>query len=99
MKKLRELLLNKIEQNEFLYNLMTNPDYVYKVDKPFEFHGIEGRNDQTLEFDCDCQYIAVEGPYNGRLYVSNQFIMFKSKCEEVRVEQYKFALHVSFSFV
>ncbi|CDW75265.1 beach domain-containing protein [Stylonychia lemnae] len=97
LKKLREMLINKIEQNDFLYSLMSNPDSIidqihdrhYKG--PYDFHNIEYSLDQ-LEFDI--QYIAVEGPYFGRFYISNQYIMFKSKCEPLDPEKFKFALHL-----
>lgn len=76
---------------------MMNPDSVVSNDKPFEFHDIDRSIDHSIELEFDIQYIAVEGPYYGKLYISNHYIMFKSKCEEVKKE-YRFALHVILLF-
>lgn len=50
LKKLRELLMNKIEMNEFLYNLFTNPQMLICNDKPFQFHPVR-LEPSDLEFD------------------------------------------------
>ena len=45
--------MSRIEQNDFLYSLMTNPEDLVNPEKPFEFHPIEYHNDPTLEWKCD----------------------------------------------
>lgn len=96
--------MNKIEQNDFLFNIMTNPDYIASPEKPFEFHPLDLKTDPTIEFIGDVQYIAVEGPYNGKIYLSKQYLLFKSHCQPIfkpltrenpEPTEYKFALKVN----
>ena len=62
--------------------------------KPFEFHPIERRNKDDDLFEFDIQYIAVEGSYYGKLYINNDFVMFKSKFDVVDENIYPFSLVV-----
>jgi hypothetical protein len=61
-KRLRELLLSKIEQNDFLYSLLTDPDGFITEDKPFVFHSL---TDKTVIWESQVQYITVEGAQLG----------------------------------
>lgn len=104
LKKLRELLMMKIEQNDFLYSLFSNPRLLSmnpsfgEEVRPFVFQPpvMDG---SVLEFEV--QYVAPEGPYVGKLYLSPEFILFKNYTFESqqRLEEYctryPFALHVS----
>ena len=90
---MRELILNKIEQNDFLYSILTNPDEFLTDEKHFQFHPIRKSIDETLIQWYEVQYITVEGAQLGELYISSQYVMFKSKCEKVN-PSYKFAMKV-----
>eukprot|EP00347_Sterkiella_histriomuscorum_P012473 403368442 len=96
---LREMLLRRLEQNEFLYNLLMNPQLViprsYENQKdnqtPFEFHPIESMGTKNEMIQFEVQYNAIEGPYFGILYVSNEYIIFKSMFEVTNEDKYPFA--------
>lgn len=53
--------MSKIEQNDFLYTLFTNPDAFLNNQKAFVFHPITKQMDQTLQSSVEVQLITVEG--------------------------------------
>lgn len=86
--------MSRIEQNDFLYTLLTNPEDFLSDEKPFEFHPITSMIDPSILFRCEVQYITVEGAQFGELYLSRQYVMFKSRPDKISVEE-KFAMKVS----
>ena len=61
-KRLRDLLMAKIEQNDFLYTLFTEPDaFLNEGNRPFEFHPLTKQMDSSLQHVAEAQLISVEG--------------------------------------
>jgi len=83
LKKLRELLMMKIEQNDFLYTLFSNP-HLLNMDPAYGDSSEKGLftfhqpvlDPTVLEFEV--QYVAPEGPYVGKLYLSPEYVLFKN---------------------
>ena len=91
--------MNKIEQNDFLYTLLTNPEDFVTDDHPFEFHPLTTQIDNTLIWSAEVQYITVEGAQLGMLYLSPLYLMFKSKPERIDRNKHKFAMKVNLLFI
>ena len=53
--------MSRIEQNDFLYSLLTNPDEFLNDDKPFEDHPITKKQDPSIIKKIEVQYITVSG--------------------------------------
>ena len=53
--------MSRIEQNDFLYSLLTNPDEFLNDEKPFEYHQITKKTDPTIIKKIDVQYVNVSG--------------------------------------
>jgi hypothetical protein len=53
--------MNKIEQNDFLYTLMTKPEEFINDEKPFEFQPITKSIDKTLIWRGEVQLISGDG--------------------------------------
>ena len=91
-KRLRDLLMAKIEQNDFLYTLFTEPEaFLNEGNRPFEFHPLTKQMDSSLQHLAEAQLISVEGAQLGELYISHDYIMFQAKPEMVNPE-IKFAM-------
>jgi len=77
LRKIREILLKKIETNGFLYKLFTQPQLVLTQQESATF------KEYKLEFAPNEQYyqgltqfITVEGTYTGFLYMTKEYLMF-----------------------
>jgi hypothetical protein len=72
------MIMSKLEQNDFLYSVISNPEVLLNEHEPFTFHSISDKVDKSIVFKNEVQMIEVVGPYNGELYLSDQYLMFKS---------------------
>lgn len=59
--------------------------------KPFVYKAMTKYTDPSISLICEVQYITAEGAQLGDLYLSGQYLMFKSKPDRVRSEV-KFAM-------
>ena len=59
-------------------------------DRTFVFHPVTQQIDPSLLWTSDVQYITVEGAQYGDLYLSGQYLMFKSRSDKIPRES-KFA--------
>lgn len=90
--------MSRIEQNDFLYTMLTNPDAFLSDEKMFEHHPLTKQSDPSIIKIAECQYITVEGAQYGDIYFSENYLMFKSRPERIGAE-HKFAFKVTFAFL